>query len=178
MNYSFHRAIGDLFGEEDFKGFKIVKDTACGGSQHLPLFSGEKSFETRLCDVDLLMIDKKTNKVKLIMEIEESDVKPNQICGKFLTSTLANCYYPPGEKNPIGMDESLLFIQILNTEKIEKDKSKKIKQWKLLEQLISGLLPGVGSHIGRYRLFYGSESDFREGKARKELMESVKEFLC
>ena len=82
------------------------------------------------------MLMMKDNKIRVIIEIEESDVKPTQICSKFLSSALASYYIHHSENNtPIGMSDSVLFLQILDTSKLE-EKTSKIDQWENLEKSI------------------------------------------
>jgi hypothetical protein len=179
MRHSLHKAIRKIFDE----GFlpsdcEIFKDHACGGTQNLPLFvSEEKSLSTEYCNIDLLII--KDNKIKVIFEIEESDVKPTQICGKFLTSALSSCYIG-GYKDfkPICMDDDVLFIQILDTSKLKADKTKKIEQWKNTENSIKDIIPFKGSRIKKYKLFCGGIHDFTgEAKKKKELIDYIQNYL-
>lgn len=87
MGHPLHKAIGKIIDEKSLPGCKILKDPACGGKQKFPLFSSKrKSRETEYCDVDILIL--KSNKIRVIIEIEEANVKPTQICGKLLTSAL------------------------------------------------------------------------------------------
>jgi len=87
MGHPLHEIIGDCINANEFPGCKIVKSQDCGGHQDVPLFCSEvKSRKTRYCLVDMLMM--KDDKIRVIIEIEESDVKPTQICGKFLASAL------------------------------------------------------------------------------------------
>jgi len=176
MKHLLHKIIGECVNNKEFSNCKIIKDPACGGQHNVPLFcSKNKSNETEYCNVDLLII--KDNKIRVIIEIEETDVKPIQICGKFLTSALSSYYIHESENNiPIGMGDSVLFIQILNTSQL-KEESSKIKQWGNLEKSIKSILP-VGK-IGKYRLFYGSDSDFESRKGNKcaELIACIKEAL-
>ena len=94
MKHPLHEKIGNLI-EGSFKNcadLKIVKDPACCREdetdlQHIPLFStDQKSRHTRYCCVDMLILQK--GEIRGIIEIEEADIKPTQICGKFLTSAL------------------------------------------------------------------------------------------
>jgi hypothetical protein len=88
----------------------------------------------------------------LIVEIEESDVKPTQICGKFLTSALARYYIHESSNNKlIGMGESVTFLQIVDTSGL-KDRTKKFEQWDALEKSINKILPLKGSKIRTYKL--------------------------
>ena len=127
----------------------VILDTACGGNHALPLFCDEKKCaETEFCDVDALIV--KDGKVKVIIEIEEADIKPNQICGKILTSALSKYYSYKNEK--YYFDESVSFIQVVDTCKI-KTGSKKANQWINLEKAIKEVLPIPRTKISNYRLF-------------------------
>jgi hypothetical protein len=98
MSHLLHTQIGKLIEEalKDIKGLKIVKDPACcregeTALQQIPLFCKNlKNRKTRYCCVDLLILQ--DNKIRVIVEIEESDIKPTQVCGKFLTSALSTYY--------------------------------------------------------------------------------------
>ncbi len=99
----------------------------------------------------------KNGKIKVIVEIEESDVKPTQICGKLLTSALSNFYiYESNANQSIGMADSILFIQIVDTSKTFRTEAKR-SQWKTLEKSINHILPIKGSKITMYRLLTTDE---------------------
>jgi len=136
----------------------LIEDEACGGRQRIPLFyDAKKSRETEYCNVDLLVL--KENKIKAIIEIEESNVKPTQVCGKFLTSALSRYYIHDKEMNrPVGMSDSVAFFQIVDTSKL-KGKSAKPGQWKALERSIQSVLPLTNSRITSYRLFGADKLD-------------------
>jgi hypothetical protein len=175
MEHQLHKIIGDCIKGTEFPDCKIITDPACGGQHNVPLFCSDvKSNETEYCNVDLLVI--KDNKIRVIIEIEETDVKPTQICGKFLTSALSSYYIHDSENTPIGMSDSVLFIQILDTSQL-KEKTSKIKQWKNLEKSIKNLLPF--KKIKKYKLLHGNGSDFKNGKGNKcaELITYIKEAL-
>jgi len=156
--HELHVSIGDLIEEtlREREDFKLIRDMECmregGIKQKIPLFcSEEKSNKTKYCNVDLLVIQ--DGKIRVIVEIEESDVKPTQICGKFLTSALARYYIHKTEGNvPIGMHDSVTFIQVVNTSKLKR-LSLKPYQWKNLESSIGNILPIKDSNIKEYRLF-------------------------
>jgi hypothetical protein len=130
----------------------LIRDEACGGNQRIPLFcAAKRSPETEYCSVDLLVL--KENKLKIIVEIEESNVKPTQVCGKFLTSALARYYIHDNKRNePVEMNDSVAFIQIVDTSRPVKDKTAKFRQWKALEESISRIIPLKNSRITPYRL--------------------------
>jgi len=152
-------AIGDIFEDSLPPHYSLIRDKACGGKQRIPLFCvAEKSRTTEYCNVDLLVL--RGNKIRIIVEIEESNVKPTQICGKFLTSALAKYYIHNSKRNePIEMDGSVTFIQVVDTSKLVKDKTSKFKQWKALEESINRVIPLKNSRITSYRLLSTDELD-------------------
>ena len=169
--HPFHKIIGDIFTDENFpfEGIRILKDAACGGDHTLPLFCSDvRSYATRYACVDLMIV--KNQKIKVIMEIEESNVKPLHLFGKYLASAMVKCYIYGREK--IGMDKSVVFVQILDTSK-QKSKSVKIDQWENIEKSIRSIIPVKGSSIKEYKIFYGNQSDFKSGKTRDKLIKFV-----
>lgn len=176
MRHPLHEIIGDCINANEFPDCKIVKSRECGGRQNVPLFCSEnKANRTEYCNVDLLMM--KDGKIRAITEIEESDVKPTQICGKFLASALASYYIHASENNtPIAMGDSVLFIQVLDTSKL-KEKTSKIDQWENLEDSVAEILPI--RRITKYKLFCGDPSDLvkREGNKCAKLVSYIKEAL-
>jgi hypothetical protein len=121
----------------------------------------------------------KADKIKVIFEIEESDVKPTQICGKFLTSALSCCYIG-GYKDfkRIRMDDDVLFIQILDTSKLKVDGAKKIEQWKNIENSIKKIIPVKGNRIKDYKLFYGGIKEFTgKQEKKKKFINYIRNFL-
>jgi hypothetical protein len=153
MDHVLHETLGktirDSFSGEP--GYKVMLDSACGGQTILPLFiSDKKGNETEICDVDILIA--KDIKVKAIIEIEESDVTPNQICGKFLTSALASCY--SDGKGPLhDLNSPIAFIQVLDKSKLNVPPAKKLKQWDNLEEAMCRILPVGNSQISVYKIF-------------------------
>ena len=176
MNHKLHKTIGKIIKENFSDGFELILDRACGGVHNIPLFSSKKkAWETELCNVDILII--KNGKVKVIFEIEESNVKPTQICGKYLTSALAS-YFIYRDSKACGMDKSVLFIQILDTSKLRIDKTKKTKQWENIEKAIKRVVPIEKSRIDKYKLFYGKDSDFgTKGEKRDNLIRYIRRNL-
>jgi len=156
--HELHVAIGNLIEDSLGERAQLVKDQACGGNQQIPLFcSVVKSRKTEYCNVDLLVIQ--GGKISVIVEIEESDIKPTQICGKFLTSALARYYIHETEGNvPIGMHDSVAFIQVVDTSNL-KSSSAKPAQWTNVELSIGNILPLKDSNIEEYRLFTNQEQN-------------------
>ncbi len=159
MKHPLHKVVGECIDTYEFPNCEIIKDRACGGEQNVPLFcSKDKSNKTEYCDVDLLIL--KNHKIRVIIEIEETDTKPTQICGKFLTSALSRYFIHEYKNNvPLEMSDSVSFIQIVNTARL-KAGAAKIEQWENLEKSIMDILPIKGSEIRKYGLIYGNVSDF------------------
>jgi len=168
-------AVGNLFEDSISSDCQLIRDDACGGNQHIPLFFSEnKSRGTEYCDVDLLVL--KNGRIKIIIEIEETNIRPTQICGKFLTSALARYYVHETMNNgPVGMHDSVTFIQILDSSKLKADKTSKFTQWENLEHSINNILPVKESNITNYRLFFGNRSDFMKGEKRSDLVVCIQE---
>ena len=178
MEHPLHRIVGECVDSKEFPNCKIIKDPACGGRQNIPLFCSEKkSNATEYCNVDLLIL--KDNKIRVIIEIEEANVKPTQICGKFLTSALSSYFIHESENSgPISMDDSVLFIQILDTSKLKEDKTSKIEQWENIQKSIENIIPVEDSKIDNYKLIYGNISEFKaNGKKGIELINCIEGVL-
>jgi hypothetical protein len=154
-----HKKIGRAFQEfvSQYSNLTLLRDPACEGKQHIPLVCNPiKSREAEFCNVDMMVL--KNDKIKLIVEIEESNVKPTQVCGKLLTSALAKYYIHNSKNNrPIEMDESVTFLQILDTSKLVKEKTKKTMQWRQLESSINSVLPLKNSRIATYKILTTDE---------------------
>lgn len=170
-----HIAVCNLFADSISSDCKLIKDDACGGNQHIPLFlSKNKSRGTEYCNVDLLVLKK--GKIKIIIEIDETNIRPTQICGKFLTSALAR-YYIHSTMNDelVEMHDSVTFIQILDSSKLKEDKTSKFTQAKNLERSINNILPVKESNITDYRLFYVNRSDFMNREKYSDLVACIQE---
>jgi hypothetical protein len=156
--HSKHKEIAATFKSALPSTCTLIADEACGGNQRITLFSDSiKSRKTEYCNVDLLVLQ--NNKIKILAEIEESNVKPTQICGKFLASALSKFFIHQSLNDEwTGMSSNVAFIQILDNSKL-KENTSKIKQWKALEKSINDILPIKGSSIAIYKLFSTDELD-------------------
>ncbi len=174
--HELHKAVGVAIAKADLPGCTVVRDPACGGDQNIPLFCcREKSGKTQYCDVDLLIL--KDNKVRVIVEIEEANVTPIQICGKFLASALSSHFIHDRWDTPVEMADLVLFIQVLDTSKLKLDKTSKMMQWTRLEQSIRSILPVKDSRICCYRLFQGVAKEFAPGNEKtKALLTCIQRF--
>jgi len=155
--HKLHKHFGSVIFNLDWpSGCEVVLDQACGGHQQIPLFCSEtKSRINQLCKVDILLIQ--DNHVRILIEIDESDIKPTHVCGKFLTSALASYYIHRSKRNcPIPMANHVLFVQIVDTAPLSTETDKR-KQFCVIERNIQERLPLKGSQITAYHLFCVSD---------------------
>jgi hypothetical protein len=141
--------------EQRLKGsYEILKDPACGGTQHLPLFVGMvKGRDTWMCNVDLLIVS--DNQVRVIVEIEESGFLPTKIFGKFLQSAIATHFINESySKHAIPYGNHVLFVQILDGSKSLKEGTQKDSQGELIERQIRSMLPLKENSVTDYRMFF------------------------
>jgi hypothetical protein len=174
-----HLAIGQLLRDAaaGVPRCDVVLDPACGGSQHLPLFlSAQKSNANRLCCIDGLIL--RDRKVRVLVEIEESDMKPTKVFGKFLTSALSRGYRHERHGDEfLPLDDGALFLQVLDTERLPGGTSK-VKQWSTLARSIQEILPAPSLRVGRYELLVGTTEEFgRQTAQGKQLVHLIREVL-
>lgn len=169
MPHLLHEYISDVISKAIPEHCTLVMDPACRGDQNIPLFcSDRRSQATEFCNVDLLVLH--SNRIRLIVEIEESNVKPTQIAGKFLTSALATHFiHDKHGKLAIPKDDELIFLQFVDTTRLP-IASVKPEQWKNLEKSIQSILPLGG--IKRYRLFHGDKDGFH-GVGESDVIELI-----
>lgn len=129
-----------------------LRDPACGGDQHLPLFVGnERNSQSRLCCVDMLLI--RDGKVRVIIEIEESGFLPTKVCGKYLQAALCRTLLHrnlPGHRAPFA--NQVAFLHILDGSSLSAASRKRL-QARAIESGIRDLLPRVQG-ITSYGLMY------------------------
>ncbi len=114
MEHPLHRAVADIIADSIPSGCELLRDPACGGSHHLPLFVGRrKASDTRLCCVDLLIV--KNGAIRAIVEIEESGFHPTKLCGKFLQAALTDQFiHDTQTEGPLAYGEAVLFLQVID----------------------------------------------------------------
>ncbi len=170
----FHDDIGAIFNNH-YKSCEVIKDKACGGKQNIPLFCSDlKSNETEFANVDLLLI--RNGKIKIIIEIDEANRKPNHIIGKFFCAALTQNYNhrtTNGEKIP--MDDEVMFMQIISTKKLKTMETSKFEQWKNIEKRIRETIPLHDSKVKKYSLIFSKSNDINEIESR--INQAINEFL-
>ena len=173
-----HREIGERLESElkDCDNIEVIRDTACGGKQRIPLFLTEdKSNDNKLCNVDIMIL--KNNEIKIIIEIEESNLKPTQILGKLFTSIISKYYIHHTKNNQeIGMANNVCFIQVLDTKDFYDEYTKKPEQWEKIKEEIKKILAieELNFSIKTYEIFHGELSD----KLLKRISNFIKEKLA
>jgi hypothetical protein len=163
--HELHIALGNAFKDilELKKDYKVELDEACetdpDKKKHLPFFLSDVAHnDTEITNVDLMVVKDKT--VKVICEIEESDITPIRTYGKvFTTATTLMCQL--NDKTRYKLDKNGIFIQVLSSEKL-KDYSKKEKQGENIENAINNLLKSSCSWVKEYHLIYGKIDDFED----------------
>jgi hypothetical protein len=154
MHHQLHVAVAEELQKRLRGSIELLRDPACGGTQHLSLFVGAvKGRDTKMCDVDLLIVS--SGKVRAVVEIEESGFLPTKIFGKFLQSAIATHFIQdsqPERAFPYG--NRVLFVQVLDGLKCLKEGTRKDSQGELIERKIRELLPLKGSSISYYNLFF------------------------
>jgi hypothetical protein len=154
MDHPLHIKVAEEL-EKKLKGrITLLRDPACGGTQLLSLFVGaKKGRDTRMCNVDLLIVS--DGEVKVIIEVEESGFLPTKICGKFLQSAIATYFINESQRGQmIPYSSRVLFVQVLDGSKCLKQGTRKDTQGELIERKIRELLPLKGSSISDYHLFF------------------------
>lgn len=96
----------------------------CGGTQNIQLFCKDNASRgTCYCCVDEAIL--KNHQVKVVVEIEESDIRPVALFGKVCVSALSSHFIHKGAIYP--MAERMWFVQIIDTKKLSA-KSSKLQQ--------------------------------------------------
>ena len=155
-NHQFHKKIGEVISQ-NFGDFEVLKDSACGGKSLLSLCYDLDRYKSEFSEVDMIILKK--NKVKIIFEIEESNVTPTQVCGKVMAAALSKYCFPNNKKannEQKEIDDSVLFVQILNKDKI-RSWGNKAQQIIHLEKAINESIQF--SNIKKYTLYQFSMND-------------------
>jgi len=173
-SHPLHEAIGRLFDQRALPGVEIRKDTACQPTKRkrITLSLGAGADRAQVCFVDLIAV--KPGKSMVIIEIEESNVKPVQIFGKFLASALST---HQGESRIDRLP--LLFIQVVDTSALKLGKSKKGYQWSSVKAAIKEhARKWPDRRIVYYELLEGRPTEFEPGSEQADrLVKMVQAFL-
>ena len=168
-DHPFHLKIGTLVRGLCLPSIReIWIDPACDPDSPgvITLFHGTGPDRVRFCLVDILITQ--PNKV-VIIEIEESDVKPLHLFGKFFASVHSTHHRDTDiSKLP------LLFIQVL----LEPERTRKGEQWDCIEQILKGNAENWQGRRVEYELARGKSADFEDGgKEGQKLLDLASRFL-
>jgi hypothetical protein len=106
-----HILIGEIILGAKLSGWEPILGKDCGGDRYIQLFCNSRAeMATRFCSVDAVVL--KDGKVKIIIEIEESDIRPMALSGKVFVSALATHFnhrrnsYPSWSRTMLPMKKS------------------------------------------------------------------------
>lgn len=163
-NHELHKFTGDEISKKFAnRNYQVIKAPECcneksSNSQNIPLFRGEKSNSTEYCNVDILILQ--NGKVRVIIEIDESNTIPVHTFGKFLASALSEFFRHKKQGNiSLADSESVLFVQIIAIPKTKTGKTSKPRQGKNIEDSINKMIKKqTGNlYITDYKLFTSEE---------------------
>jgi len=125
----------------------------------MPLYfnlRGKSRSETHFSDADIVV--PRGDKIKYIIEIEDSDISPKKIVGDVVATYISNYY--GGESEEIPISNAILFV-VVNSEKVKKEGRKK-EQFELIKRQLSNVLSG-----GSLKEFIICTEDDFEGEFEK-----------
>jgi len=141
-------------------------------NQRIQLFcKNEKSHKSCVCYVDAVVL--LNEQVKVIVEIEESDIRPVHLCGKVFVSALATHFIH--RQDCYRMADRVFFVQVIDTSS-KSETASKLPQCRNLEPLIQGFLRAGNVNI-QYDIFYGGISQFEcaEESDQQDLVEHIRQ---
>ena len=165
-----HILIGEIILGAALSGCGPILGKDCGGDQYIQLFCNSRAkMATRFCSVDAIVM--KDGKVKTIIEIEESDIRPMALSGKVFVSSLATHFNHGGKSYPIAPHVS--FIQIIDTKKLSPGSSK-LLQCEHLREGIRNSISLTGGSVKDYEIFHGDIAEFERVEAQREFQEYLR----
>ncbi len=115
------------------------------------------------------------NEVKVVLEIEESNLRPLHFCGKFLATALSRYY--KGQRGQVLLSDSMLFIRVFVKENEDPDWSKYAQARYLAKEIHRRLLhPNI--RIKNYSFHYGTVEEFKTPQHRDDLTKEIRDFLA
>jgi len=177
--HELHEVIGELISRENLPKFKVIQDSACLAENQqfskrtIPLFCRiPKSSSVEYCNIDIAVV--KDSTLCVIVEIEESAIKPIKICGKILASALAKYYVHKDSRDiPMRLADNMLFVQVLK--ETDRTTESRKAQWENLASSIQDELP-IGS-VSHYHLSHGTVNEFK-GLKGSRLLDTIRQFLA
>lgn len=171
--HELHKAVGDALRSIDYPGMQVLLDSACGGvGRHIRLY-GDEQIGSGSClvwvDAALVVNDE----IRVLVEIEFSNVRPLYLCGKVFASTLCNYY--SRRKQTIDLADSVIFVQMIQQFTSES----KRQQCEYLVKEINLVLESLESRVRPYVFHYGPHESFAVGKSdADDLRNEILNFLA
>jgi len=188
--HPFHKTIRNMIRENGLdEEYEIREDPACviesrfhGKKKMLPLYRkfdsdllGHKdSHPIDVCWVDMIIKKRDDNRVPIVIEIDESGTSPHHICGKFLTTAMAEYYDDGVTQYPLL--PNTLFIQVVKIKASEDSKSQMIRKWMALENFIQANIQFKDSKKARYMLFWNFDDKLRN-QNEYDFIESIRSHM-
>jgi len=164
-----HIIIAKIILGTKMAGCQVILGKDCGGDQNIQLFCKcEAEMATRFCSVDAIVL--KNGQVKVIVEIEESDIRPVALSGKAFVSSHASYFIHRNQSFPIAFGAS--FVQVIDTRKLSK-RSSKLTQCQYLRDAIRSTLSKNGN-IRHYEVFHGDIAEFERPGPQQELRDHIR----
>lgn len=159
MGHPLHKKVGEALKADPPTGCEVVLGKDCGTKQELPLYVDDPKPDPdakRYCQVDILIL--KENRVRGIIEIEESGFEPIKIFGKFFASAFSTFYHNESHGHVrIPMGDCTFFLQVMDSSDFE-DGSKR-EQFRNAKRSILSVIALLGSRITTYKLIAVAGAD-------------------
>jgi hypothetical protein len=95
--HELHKVVGDVLRSIEYPGMHVLLDSACGGvGRHIRLY-GDEQIGSGSCLVWVDAAIVVNDEIRVLVEIEFSNIRPLYLCGKVFASALCN-YYSRGKK--------------------------------------------------------------------------------
>jgi hypothetical protein len=168
------KVIGDILCSLHEPDTEVILGTDCGGKERVTFYYADPpSNEPSYVWVDASIAVR--NEIKIVVEIEQSNITPVQFCGKVL-ATAASKYYA-GRRGRYLLADSLLFIQIFLKKQTNENWSKR-QRCLHLQNSIRELLPSDRTRITRYCFHWGTADEYlHEPRHAQELIAEIQDFL-
>jgi hypothetical protein len=166
-----HEAIGRVLIELEARipGSQVILSDHCGGREQIRLYGGDQPDAPCIVYADAAVVIR--DEIKVVIEVEESNLRPLHLCGKVLGTAVST--YHRGRRGRIPLSDSLLFIQIFVKES-EDEAWSKLAQCHYLENKIRECLPPNVNRIKGYYFHYGTAEEYNSDRSHgRELLDEI-----
>jgi hypothetical protein len=175
-----HEAVGDILRSVEIERpeLRMLLDNACGGKgQQIRLFGDEPVGNSScLAWVDAAIVF--NDEIKVVIEIEETNVRPLYLCGKVFATALCNYSSRNGTRTPLAA--SMLFIQVIKEpeRKVGAKPRAKVLQCEYLQKTINEIFRKLENRIHLYSFHHGlAESFAPDAEGATELRDEIVDFI-